>query len=276
MSNKKPSAPQDNPEGSDEQVEFVEPIENSVANRTGIHALSAFLMERHEECKMSHLQCGHVHRMNGDHERQMIAEIACNVGPDGRYRIAVYLTQCEIYPPTSGHEALTAAEACARFAPLTPYAYRKLVVQPTEHGNYNIVWGPIGPPLTGEPIDLSTGQLIPEEAQERHFYGNPSWGHYQYWDEPYTDYPTEGLRRFFLLQIHGEWWIFMALPELNGLIQVGAITVADSPMHNRGIHTVQPGSYIFARDQEMRTICERHGFVEVSVGIFQRPFQTSG
>ena len=124
------------------------------------------------------------------------------------------------------------------YADKTPY--RKLVVCPVSNSNYYMAThGPILNPVEG---DYATGRIDPNAT--RTIYSNPEPRHtrWQYWEcELFNE---DIIPEFRCLMVHGEWWIVDADREQGLVQQVAALSVADDPEHNFGIHAREGAVYM--------------------------------
>ena len=216
--------------------------EISVLKHHGLRVLCGFLMARHSACRSPHPFCGNA--VNAETVLQLIAHVIPQEGEaDGRLFPTIYLTRAKSGVPDTGdlREPIDYISHLG-YAEETPG--RKLVVGLISDGAYSVQYGPILNPTVG---DYSTGRLDPDNYRTLDCNPEPMHTKWQYWESELTaeQHVVPELR---CLLLRGEWWIVDADRERGLVQQVAALTLADDPTHNWGIHTRTNAIYATPND----------------------------
>ena len=236
-------------------VDYAPDIETlAILKHHSLRALLGAFADRHVQCRSPHLFCGDIE----DKSRgvfQVVAEVALQRDPEGRYVIGIYLTRAEFRPPSGYEEPQSPFDYVAFLAPADPLPSRKLVIQPMSDGTYIAQCGHIANPVEG---DYSTG-MLDRNMDVRTIYCNPEPPHtdWQYWESRVTEGQVVMPR--YKCAVIGPYWVVADADEQRGMVsEVAHLRVASDPQHNFGIHDPKNrGIYVSNPETELgRTVAE--------------------
>ena len=233
----------DRPDRGRVVVPFPDDIaELSVLKHHGLRALCSFLMARHSACRSPHPFCGNT--VNVETVLQLIAHVIPQTGePDGRLFPAIYFTRAKSGLPDAGEQIEPFDYVnYLDYAETTPS--RKLVVSLINDGTHSIEYGPILSPTVG---DYSTGRIDPDHSRALDCNPEPLHTKWQYWESELT-VEQQVVPEFRCLLLRRDWWIVDADRERGLVQQVAALSLADDPTHNWGIHTRANTVYTIRND----------------------------
>ncbi len=205
-----------------------------VLKHHALRALCSVFMSRHPSCRSPHPFCGDISTT----VVELIANVVRQVNEnDGTPLLAIYLSKA-VHPALPEGEQIHPLDAAIsmNYAEGTPH--RKLVVRPAADGTYFADYGPILNPVEG---DYATGRIDRNAVRTLHCNPEPRHTKWQYWE---CELLNEGIiPEFRCLMVRGEWWIVDADREQGLVQQVAALSVADDPEHNFGIHAREGAFY---------------------------------
>ena len=201
----------------------VVPFESSELPYIKHHALRALcglLMDRHTACQVCPF-CG-----NDDDPMELIVKAESQVAEQsGNPLIALYFNKVA---PLQGD----GMDVVNDWAPNVTYgektAFRKVVVNLLDNGNYYAQYGPIVNAVDG---DHSSG-LLDRSQWQLNFYcaPEPAFAMWRYWDSVLTAKQST-VPEFLCLRIRGEWWVIDRDIRQGAVQQVAALAVANNPSH---------------------------------------------
>ena len=211
----------------------------------GLRALCGMFMDRHSTCQSPHPFCGNIGNLPGAGTIQLIAHVIPQANEsDGALFPTIYFTRAESKQSFDDHEAIPPFEYVASLDYYEKTPSRKLVVSLVSDGTYIAQYGSIANPVEG---DYSTGSLDWDNSRTLYCNPEPSHTRWEYWQSELT---AEQLvvPEYRCLMLRNEWWIVDADRGRGFTQQVAALTVADDPNHNFGIHSQQNSVYYVSGD----------------------------
>ena len=193
-----------------------------------VRALCSVFMSRHSGCRSPHPFCGDINAT----VVQLIANAVQQVNEnDGTPLLAIYLSKAVHSRAFPKGELIDPWESVLSLGYAEETPHRKLVVRPTNDGTYFADYGPILNPVEG---DYATGRIDLNAVRILHCDPEPRHTKWQYWE---CELLNENITpEFHCLMVRGEWWIVDTDREQGLVQQVAALSVADDPEHNFGIH----------------------------------------